>query len=127
MKCANCGSVVGSKTGLCEECGYENNLLVLNNQSNRDSLILVLYISWAFLVNILFNLINKFVIPGMIARGSGQKISLLMSTLDFIISGVDFILIILIIFLLKNKLAKIFFMVFLFSRIALFVLNSVKF
>lgn len=128
MRGANFNSIINKNTGLCEKCGYENDndLLVVNNESSRDTLILAIYIIWGFLVKILYGMVNKFIIPHFIAVGAGQKMVQLNSTLDYIISGIDILLIILIFRLLENKFVKKLFVVFLIFRVALFLLNRIN-
>jgi hypothetical protein len=127
MRCNRCRSVPNNEVNICEGCGAEiqKELFVIADQSRKDILILVLYITWIFVTSILYNVTSKFVIPNMMKNSIGVNIELFMSKIDLIVSGIDFLLIIVVLSLLSNNLAKFFFIMFMLIRIALFIIGRI--
>lgn len=125
MRYYNCNSTTSSNPVICKTCGVDlkKDLFNVSHYSNRDIVVLLIYIGWVLLMNILFTAINRFVIPDMILKGLNERISYLMSTFDLIISSIDILIMILLILFAKSNLIKRSFTVYLFVRITLFILN----
>lgn len=125
MRCYNCNNLISGNTDICSYCGVkiEMNLIATKNFLRGDSLLFVIYVGWVFVTNILFIVVNKFVVPRIISTGPGYRVGILFKGLNFIISGIDIFLIALILYFAKSKLVKRAFIVFLTVRIAMFILS----
>jgi hypothetical protein len=115
-----------NNSDVCEQCGAEirKDLFVIDNRFERDILMLLIYISWIFLNAVWFSAVDKFIIRGIV-KEDPMKIGSFMSTYDLVISGIDLLLIVVILSLLKNNLTKRFFIVFLVVRIVLFAIGRI--
>jgi hypothetical protein len=121
MNCPYCNTPVSPHARFCTNCGSQ--IPAPQTQSvqhlGNDIVLLLSYIGWQYITYIAYVFINSVVRKKLL--GNYEDLGRFYRITDWIISGIDVILILLISILLKNKLAKTLCFIFLALRILIVV------
>lgn len=125
MNCLQCNTKNDSDSNYCKKCGAELTLetLVTQNKRSRDIILLLIYICWHFVTLMIYAYLLRVVLPDLGANGRANEIAELLKTADWFTSVIDATMLIVSLFLLKSKNAKIFFSIYLLLRIGLMAIN----
>ena len=124
MNCTHCKTPNDTESNYCKKCGTELTLdaLVTHNKRDRDIIILLIYIGWHFVTLLVYTYLSKFIIPDLATSGRANEITEVYKIADWVTSGIDALMLIIMLFLFQNKYAKILCSIYLVLRIGLMVM-----
>ena len=124
MNCTHCKTPNDTESNYCKNCGTELTLdaLVTHNKRDRDIIILLIYIGWHFVTLLVYTYLSRFIIPDLATSGRANEITEVYKIADWVTSGIDALMLIIMLFLFQNKYAKILCSIYLVLRICLMVM-----
>lgn len=128
MTCHQCNIQNGSGSNYCKSCGAALHLegLLIKRKGDLDITLLLIYIGWRFVTLLAFTLMIKFVLPVLGNEGRANEFTGIYNITDWVTSGIDAVLLVVLSFLLKNKPARVCCAIFLLVKIGLAVFNFSK-
>ena len=132
MNCLNCNADNDNNALYCNQCGHPLTLVENENidRKRRDVLLLASYVGWHFIYFIIYILVNKLIVPDIMKNSGsgdfGEKIDSLFKKIDLVTSSIDALFLLILVFLLENKIAKILCGVYLIVRVGLYVFTRVS-
>ena len=119
MNCPKCNALNEGDAKFCRNCGAD--LTAASGQgSNKDLMYVLIFLSWEYFIYLLWFVLQKGIVPILTRRDNMGAISLY-SIFGWIEDVISIILLIIFMVLVKNRTAKILFVIFLAIRIMLLI------